>query len=155
MATKTAAKAATGITVRLQAEPGYRPKYAHSGDAGADLRACLNRDLRVPAHGSATVPTGARAAIPEGYAGLVFGRSGLGCKSGIRPANCVGVIDSGYRGEILVTLHNDSKYDFTVSDGDRIAQLVVVPVPSVRFSYVKSLDATERGEGGFGSTGVA
>lgn len=142
------------ITVKVKAEHDYRPKYAHEGDAGADLRAHLSEPLTLYYGNAKTVATGVLVAIPKGYVGLVFGRSGLGCKHGIRPANCVGVIDSGYRGEILVTLTNDGQEAFTVNDGDRIAQLVIVEVPPVHFTYVKELDKTERGTDGYGSTGV-
>lgn len=142
------------VTVKAKAEHGYRPKYAHKGDAGADLRAHLAEPLTLYYGNAQTVATGVSVAIPEGYVGLVFGRSGLGCKHGIRLANSVGVIDSGYRGEIMVTLVNDGKKAFDIHDGDRIAQLVVFPVPAVHFTYVDVLDKTERGEGGYGSTGV-
>lgn len=142
------------VTLKIKAAHDYRPKFAHKGDAGADLKACLSSSVRVPKGGSATIGTGVAMAIPEGFVGLVFGRSGLGCKEGIRPANCVGVIDSGYRGEIKVTLHNDNKYDFTVYDKDRIAQIVIVELPKVHMTYVDELDDTERGADGYGSTGV-
>lgn len=153
--TRPAAKASgRNVTVKIKAAHDYRPKYAHKGDAAADLKAYLSSPVRVPKGGSATVGTGVSMSVPEGYVGLVFGRSGLGCKQGIRPANCVGVIDSGYRGEIMVTLHNDSKYDFEVYDKDRIAQLMIVELPKPHMTFVDELDDTERGSDGYGSTGV-
>ena len=93
-------------------------------------------------------------AIPDGYVGLICARSGLACKSGLAPANKVGVIDSDYRGEIMVALHNHSDADRTVSGGDRVAQILFVPVEQADFDVVDNLDDTARGEGGFGSTGV-
>lgn len=132
-------------------EDGFLPRYAHAGDAGLDLRSTAQ--VYIPAHGRATVGTGVKVAIPDGYVGLVFPRSGLACKQGIRLANCVGVIDSGYRGEILVTLVNDSD-NRLICIGDRIAQLVIMPYARCEVVQVDSLDDTERGTDGYGSTGV-
>jgi dUTP pyrophosphatase len=135
------------------AEDGFLPQYAHEGDAGLDLRSTAQ--VFMPASGRATVGTGVRVSIPDGFVGLVFPRSGLACKQGIRLANCVGVIDSGYRGEILVTLVNDSEVTGRlVCRGDRIAQLVVMPYARCEVVQADSLDDTERGEDGYGSTGV-
>jgi dUTP pyrophosphatase len=92
--------------------------------------------------------------IPKGYFGGIFARSGLATKQGLRPANCVGVVDSDYRGEVMVALHNDTDTEKVVSSGDRIAQLVVIPYKEVDLDFVETLDDTERGTGGFGSTGV-
>lgn len=100
------------------------------------------------------IHTGLKVAIPMGYCGLIFARSGLASKRGLRPANCVGVIDSDYRGEIIVALHNDSDECQTIYNGDRIAQLVVMPCARVDFVEVDKLDCTDRGAGGFGSTGI-
>ena len=123
--------------------------------AGYDLYACLSGDgeVTIPAHHTVMVPTGIAVALPEGTFGGVFARSGLSVKQGLRPANCVGVIDSDYRGECMVALHNDSAETRTVCHGDRIAQLVVLPYLPVNFCEVDELDATQRGQGGFGSTG--
>ena len=99
------------------------------------------------------IGTGLSIAVPEGYFGAIFARSGLAAKEGLRPANCVGVADSDYRGEYIVALHNDSAISRVVTPGERIAQLVVMPYLSVEFEEVDSLDETERGAGGFGSTG--
>lgn len=98
--------------------------------------------------------TGLAFEIPEGYVMLVYSRSGHGFKHGVRLANCVGVIDSDYRGEVMVKLHNDSRFAFTVYNGDRIAQAMIIPVQQVQFELVTELSSTERGSGGLGSTGV-
>lgn len=121
--------------------------------AGYDLYACLDTESIVIESGKTVkVGTGLAFEIPEGYFGAIFARSGLAAK-GLRPANCVGVADSDYRGEYIVALHNDSSSDMTVCRGDRIAQLVVMPYLSVEFEESQSLEQTERGAGGFGSTG--
>ena len=122
--------------------------------AGYDLYACLDADkIEIAPHTTAKIGTGLAVAVPDGYFGAVFARSGLAAKEGLRPANCVGVCDSDYRGEYIVALHNDSDTVRTVQNGDRIAQLVVMPFLAVEFQEVDSLDETERGAGGFGSTG--
>ena len=135
--------------------PGARvPAFASSGSAGCDLYACIEDGSAViPPHASVMVGTGIAAAIPEGYFGAVFARSGLAAKQGLRPANCVGVCDADYRGEYIVALHNDSGEARVINHGDRIAQLVVLPYMSCEFEEADSLSQTERGEGGFGSTG--
>ncbi len=119
--------------------------------AGYDLYA-LNDEVIYP-HNTTKVSTGIAVEIPEGYFGGVFARSGLAGKKGLRPANCVGVIDSDYRGEIIVLLHNDTNKYQLISKGDRIAQLVILPFLAVEFIEVEQLNETERGDGGFGSTG--
>ena len=122
--------------------------------AGYDLYACLDSEsIEIAPHTTAKIGTGLAVAIPDGYFGAVFARSGLAAKEGLRPANCVGVCDSDYRGEYIVALHNDSDLARMVNNGDRIAQLVVMPYLAVEFEEVESLDETERGAGGFGSTG--
>ena len=131
------------------------PYYATPGSAAMDLHACVDAPVTIPARGRAVIPTGIAIALPSpDYVALVFARSGLGIKHGIAPANCVGVIDSDYRGEILVGLQNSGDADFTVQPGDRIAQLMVVPVIQARIQMVDELDETQRGAGGFGSTGA-
>ena len=100
------------------------------------------------------IGTGLTAALPDGYFAACFARSGLATKQGLRPANCVGVVDSDYRGEYIVALHNDSDEPRTVHDGDRIAQLVIMPYLAVSFEEADALPETERGAGGFGSTGI-
>lgn len=128
------------------------PEYAHPGDAGADLAAAEAVEL-APGQ-RATVGTGVAIALPDGYVGLVVPRSGLAARHGITIVNSPGTIDAGYRGEIRVTLLNtDGESSYTVSVGDRIAQLLVLPVSRARFVPVEKLPGTARGEGGFGSTG--
>ena len=131
------------------------PYYATPGSAAMDLHACLDGVVTIPAGERRVIPTGLAIALPSSdYVALVFARSGLGIKHGVAPANCVGVIDSDYRGEILVGLQNSGGSDFTIQPGDRIAQLMVVPVVQPRLRLVDELDETGRGAGGFGSTGV-
>ena len=130
------------------------PYYATPGSAAMDLHACLDGAVTIPAGERRVIPTGLAIALPSAdYVALVFARSGLGIKHGVAPANCVGVIDSDYRGEILVGLQNSGGSEFTIQPGDRIAQLMVVPVVQAQVKMVDQLDETQRGAGGFGSTG--
>lgn len=129
------------------------PEYAYPGDAGMDLRAV--EAFHLEPFERALIPTGLAIAIPEGYAGLVQPRSGLAVKQGVTVLNTPGLIDSHYRGELKIALINlDPKSTFEVRPGDRIAQLVIQKVECVNWSVVDSLDETERGTGGFGSSGV-
>ena len=133
------------------------PTYGSSGAAGADLYslpAPAGEDITLLPGETKLVHTGIAAAIPEGYVGLVCARSGLATKRGLAPANKVGVIDSDYRGEIMVALHNHGATAQTITAGDRIAQLLIMPVLQVELSLVDELDDTARGAGGFGSTGA-
>ncbi len=131
------------------------PTRRSSQAAGYDLYAdIISGTQDIGPGGTAKIGTGIAVEIPDGYFGAVFARSGLAAKKGLRPANCVGVIDSDYRGEIFVPLHNDSGEIRTVADGDRIAQLVILPYMTVDFAEADELSETERGEGGFGSTGI-
>lgn len=131
------------------------PTYGSAGAAGADLYALPGGEpVTVNPGETAFIHTGLSMAIPEGYVGLNFARSGLASKRGLAPANKVGVIDSDYRGELMVALHNHGDIPQTVEPGDRIAQFLVVPVVTARFVEVDTLDETERGAGGFGSTGI-
>ncbi|WP_243227933.1 dUTP diphosphatase [Microbacterium sp. CIAB417] len=128
------------------------PAFAHPGDAGADLIAA--EGVRLGPGERALVGTGVRIALPEGYAAFVMPRSGLAAKHGVTVVNAPGTVDAGYRGEIKVALLNTDRAEtYEVSAGDRIAQLVVLPIPPVRFLPVDELPASVRGEGGFGSTG--
>ena len=129
------------------------PTYGSAEAAGADLYACLDAPVTIGAGESAFIPTGLAMQIPHGYAGLIYARSGLACKKGLAPANKVGVIDSDYRGEFIVVLHNHSDESYTVSHGERIAQLVVTPVLTLPYELVEELPETQRAAGGFGSTG--
>jgi dUTP pyrophosphatase len=129
------------------------PTYATNGDAGADLISSI--DVDIPAGNRALVPTGLSLAIPEGYVGLVCSRSGLAWKHGVTVLNAPGVIDSGYRGEVKVILLNPhASQSFSIKKGDRIAQLLIQKVEQADFIEVENLDSTDRGQGGFGSTGV-
>ena len=131
------------------------PRYATPGAAGADLCALPVGDpITVLPGETVFVRTGLAMAIPEGMVGLIYARSGMACKQDLAPANKVGVIDSDYRGEVMVALHNHGKSPRTVNPGDRIAQLVLAPVLTVDFAETDSLEDTTRGAGGFGSTGV-
>ena len=130
------------------------PYYASPGAAAMDLHACTDEAVTIPAGGRAVIPTGIAIALPDpGYVALIFARSGLGIKHGIAPANCVGVIDSDYRGEIMVGLQNSGESDYTIQPADRIAQLMITPVVQAQVELVEELDDTDRGAGGFGSTG--
>jgi len=129
------------------------PAYATAGAAGMDLRAALDNELVLAPGERALVPTGIALQIPNGYVGLVFARSGLASRHGIALANGVGVIDADYRGEVLCALQNNSSAPYTVTPGDRVAQLAFIPVAHARLVPVADLTDTARGEGGFGSTG--
>jgi len=144
------------VTVRLEIKKvrdgAVVPARAHAGDAGMDLAACERVELAPGAR--ALVPTGLAVAIPDGYAGYVQPRSGLAAKHGISIVNTPGLVDSGYRGELLVNLVNhDDKEPFVVEPGMRIAQLVILQVPPVELVEVDELPASERGADGFGSSG--
>ena len=129
------------------------PYYATQGAAALDLHACLDEPMTIPAGGQAMVPTGIAAAIPTGYVGIMAVRSSMGVKHGITLTNGIGVIDSDYRGPLGVALHNFREEPYTIEPGDRIAQLMVVPVVRENIEVVEELPPTERGQGGFGSTG--
>lgn len=130
------------------------PTQGHRGDAGFDLYACLDEPVTIQAWETVKIPTGLAIAIPDGYFGGIVARSGLATKQGLRPANCLGICDSNYRGEYVVALHNDSEEERVVNPNDRIAQLVIMPFLYANFVEVDELDNTNRGTGGFGSTGV-
>lgn len=129
------------------------PTYAYAGDAGLDLRA--NEDVTLAPHERRLISTGLAVAIPEGFAGFVQPRSGLALKQGLSMANTPGLVDSHYRGELKVCAVNlDDEHPITIERGERIAQLVIQRVPTVRLVEVDELDETDRGAGGFGSSGV-
>lgn len=130
------------------------PTKGSEYSAGYDLRACIDDVVTIDAHSTVKIGTGLAIEIPHGYFGAVFARSGLATRNGLRPANCVGVCDSDYRGEYIVAIHNDFDYPRMIQPGDRIAQLVIMPYLSVYFHEVDELSDTDRGDGGFGSTGV-
>ena len=129
------------------------PTYGSAEAAGADLYACLEEAVTVEPGQTAWIPTGIAMEVPKGCAGLVYARSGMACKRGLAPANKVGVIDSDYRGEITVVLHNHGTVAQTVESGERIAQMVITPVLTPAYEEVEELSNTGRGQGGFGSTG--
>ncbi len=130
------------------------PGYATAGSAGMDLRACIDAPVTIDPGQRVKIPTGFAIALPSpDWAAYIFARSGLAIKSGVTIPNCVGVIDSDYRGEVIVALVNQSDVPYTVQPGDRVAQLVVMPVVQARLRVVDELDETGRGAGGFGSTG--
>ena len=141
------------IQIKKLKESAQLPTRGSSAAAGYDLYACLEDARVIAPHTTEKIGTGLAVAVPEGYFGAVFARSGLAAKEGLRPANCVGVCDADYRGEYIVALHNDSDLPRTVHPGDRIAQLVILPFLSAEFDEVDELDETARGAGGFGSTG--
>lgn len=142
----------TELPIRRLRTGAVLPSRAYPGDAGLDLTAVESAELA--AGEGATIGTGLAIALPEGYAGLVLPRSGLAAKHGIGVLNAPGLIDAGYRGEVRVILHNHGAQTFRVDAGMRIAQLVVVAVEDVRLVEVDELPASERGEGGYGSSGV-
>ena len=141
------------IAVKKLDERAVLPTYGSEYSAGADLYALLDEELVIMPNETKFVHTGLAMEIPEGYAGLVYARSGLASKRGLAPANKVGVVDADYRGELMVALHNHSDKVQTVAAGERIAQLVVAPFLKAEFEVAEELNSTERGEGGFGSTG--
>lgn len=137
---------------RLDAELPL-PAYAYPGDAGLDLVAA--KDCSIAPHQREMIPTGLQVAIPEGYAGLVLPRSGLAARVGLSMVNTPGLIDSHYRGEmVMVAINHDSNQTIEIKRGDRIAQLLITPTPKVMIEEVDELDSTERSERGFGSSGV-
>ena len=141
------------ISVKKLKEAAKLPFRATEGSAGADLHACLEAPVTVEPGQRATIPVGIAVEIPKGYGGFVFPRSSVACKFGVSLPNCVGVIDSDYRGELCVPVINHSTEPYTISGGDRIAQLVILPVENADYEYADDLSDTERGGGGFGSTG--
>lgn len=141
------------IAVKKLRANAQLPAYGSKGAAGADLYACLEEAVTIAPGETAFIPTGLAMEIPFGYVGLIYARSGMACKRGLAPANKVGVIDSDYRGEFLVALHNHGSRPQTVDCGERIAQLVITPVLMPAYEEVSELSDTQRGEGGFGSTG--
>ena len=141
------------VAVKKLREGAILPTFGSAQAAGADLYACLERDVTIAPGETAFIPTGLAMELPRGYAGLIYARSGLACKRGLAPANKVGVVDSDYRGEFIVALHNHGTQPQTISTGERIAQLVVTPVLIPEYIEVETLSDTQRGAGGFGSTG--
>lgn len=142
------------INVKKLKPTAILPTYGSSEAAGADLYACLDEEITILPGATAWIPTGIAMEVPRGCAGLVYARSGMACKRGLAPANKVGVIDSDYRGQIVVVLYNHGSEPQTVSHGERIAQMVITPIVTYPYVEVEDLTDSERGSGGFGSTGT-
>lgn len=141
------------ISVKRLRSGAKLPTYGSQEAAGADLYACLEESVTIAPGETAFVPIGIAVEVPKGCAGLVYARSSLGTKRGLAPANKVGVIDSDYRGELFVALHNHGQAPQTINDGERVAQLVITPVLTPGYTWAEELTQTVRGTGGFGSTG--
>lgn len=141
------------VPVKKLKENAVLPAYGTPYAAGADLYACLDAPVEIAPHKTVMIPLGFAMELPEGYAGFVFARSGLSTKRNLAPANKVGVIDSDYRGECMVPLHNHGETPQTVEPGERIAQMAVLPYLAVQYIEAETLSETGRGAGGFGSTG--
>jgi dUTP pyrophosphatase len=141
------------VSVQKLSANALLPTYGSAEAAGADLYACLEQPVTIAPGESGWIPTGIALEVPKGCAGLIYARSGLACKKGLAPANKVGVIDSDYRGQVVVVLHNHGTQTQTVEHAERIAQLVITPVLTPVFEEVTELSSSERGAGGFGSTG--
>ena len=142
------------VNIKKIDERATLPTYGTEFSAGADLYALADEDVVIKAGETLLVHTGLSMEIPEGYAGLIYARSGLASKKGLAPANKVGVVDSDYRGEVMVALHNHGNVDQTICNGERIAQLVIAPFLKADFVLCDELNDTKRGQGGFGSTGT-
>ena len=141
------------IKVKKLNEFAKLPTRGSSDAAGYDLYAATNQILNIAPHSTIKVGTGLSFELPEGTFAAIYARSGIATKRGLRPANCVGVIDSDYRGPIIVALHNDTDEMQSIEPGERIAQMILLPYIEMKFSEVNELSDTERGEGGFGGSG--
>lgn len=141
------------VCVKLLREGARLPTYGSEEAAGADLYALLPAPLSIAPGDTAFIPTGIAMEVPKQCAGLIYARSGLACKRGLAPANKVGVIDSDYRGEIMVALHNHGLQSQTIENGERIAQMIITPVLTPEYRITEELSNTDRSTGGFGSTG--
>lgn len=141
------------VKVKKLTETAKLPTRGSVFSAGFDLYADNNVDITIHPHETRKIGTGLALEIPDGYYGAIFARSGLATKEGLRPANCVGICDSDYRGEYIVAIHNDINEDRVIEPKERIAQLIIMQYPHITFEEVDELSDTSRGEGGFGSTG--
>ena len=142
------------VYIKKLKDSAKMPSYGSDFSAGADLYGAEDSPVCIAPGKTEFIGTGIAAEIPEGYVGLVYARSGLACKRGLAPANKVGVVDADYRGEVMVALHNHSNEPKTIEHGERIAQMVIARHEQAEFVEVEVLDETERGEGGYGHTGV-
>ena len=144
-----------GVQIRLTRPGASVPKYATDGSAACDLTAAIDAPITIPRGGSVSIPTGIAISMERSdVVAIVCARSGLAFKHGLSLVNGIGVIDSDYRGEIIIALHNDTDEERSVEDGERIAQLVIMPYLAVSFTETQELDQTQRGAGGFGHTGM-
>ncbi len=141
------------VNVKKLTASATMPTRGSLAAAGYDLYADVKENVKIAPHATEKIGTGLAMEIPDDYFGGIYARSGIATKEGLRPANCVGVVDSDYRGEIIVALHNDSEVERTVTPGERIAQIIIQPYLSVEFEEASELTESERGAGGFGSTG--
>ena len=141
------------INIKKVKEIAVTPTYGSEFSAGADLYACMENKVVLQPGETKIIHTGIAMEVPMGYAGLIYARSGLATKKGLAPANKVGVVDSDYRGEVMVALHNHSIKAAEIEPGERIAQMVITPYLKGLYQEVENLEETKRGEGGFGSTG--
>lgn len=142
------------VNIKKLKDDAVIPTYGSEYAAGADLYACIEDTIVLQPGETRLVPTGLAMELPIGYAGLIYARSGLASKKGLAPANKVGVVDSDYRGEVMVALHNHSTAEASIEPKERIAQLVITPYIAAVFNQVENLEDTARGTGGFGSTGT-
>ena len=142
------------VSIQLLNDLAKVPTRGSEYAAGYDLYAAMDYIVNIAPHSTFKIGTGVAIELPEGTFGAIFARSGLATKKGLRPANCVGVCDSDYRGEYIVPLHNDTNEIMTIEPGERIAQLIIMNFNPIEFNVVDSLTETERGDGGFGSTGA-
>ncbi len=141
------------VNVKKLTDTATMPTRGSFAAAGYDLYANVENDVKVAPHTTEKIGTGLAMEIPDGYFGGIYARSGIATKEGLRPANCVGVVDSDYRGEIIVAVHNDSDVERVITPAERIAQIIIQPYLSVEFEEADELAESERGAGGFGSTG--
>lgn len=144
----------TNVKIKKLNPAATIPTYGTEFAAGADLYACTDESITINPGETQFIHTGLAMEIPEGLVGLIYARSGMACKKGVAPANKVGVIDSDYRGEIIVAFYNHSETPLVVNNGERVAQMVYAPYYHAQFTEVDELEDSVRGEGGFGSTGV-
>ena len=142
------------INIKKLTETATIPTCGTAESAGYDLYGDNDDVIQIAPHSTIKIPTGIAMAIPNGYFGAVYARSGLATKKGLRPSNCVGILDADYRGNVIVALHNDTDELMEVNPHERIAQLIIQKFEPIVFNEVEELDETERGVGGFGSTGV-
>jgi dUTP pyrophosphatase len=142
------------VNIKKLNEKAIIPSYGSEYAAGADLYACVDGEVEINPNQTVVIPTGIALELPVGYAGLIYARSGLATKKGLAPANKVGVVDCDYRGEVKVALHNHGQVKQVVAFGERVAQLVITPYVTAKFTLTDELSETNRGAGGFGSTGT-